>query len=82
MCGFRKVIACGWQMNDERTIEELSQWADVVILVGRPAAWLAEMNIKVPAKKLITIEIGSDTYGDFMHPDLLELLIPKIEVLL
>ncbi len=72
--GFRKVICAGWEKNDPVTLREMCDWAQVVIVVGRPNMW----NLNTPVHKTINIEIGPDVYGHYQHPRLLELLVPKL----
>lgn len=76
--GFMKVIAAGWEMNDADTIKSLCEWADAVIVVGRPGDW----NINTPPQKTLHVEVGEDVWGRYNHPELLELLKPKLEALL
>lgn len=77
--GFRRVLACGWALNDAETLGMLCSWAEAVLLVGRPSQWYIEA---IPANKCIPVEIGPDTYGDYRHHELLKLLVPRIEALL
>lgn len=72
--GFRKVVCIGWELNDYETLDELCKWADVIMVVGRPSDW----GLYVPKDKTINIEIGEDIYGHYLHPRLLEVLLPKI----
>lgn len=77
MFEFRKVIACGWELNDKDTVQMLYDWADVVLIVGRPSEW----NLPLPKDKVRAIDIGPDIYGDYTHPALLDVLLPKIKAL-
>ncbi len=76
--GFKKVIAAGWGMNDEDTIQSLCEWADAVVVVGRPSEW----RLNTPPQKTIHIEVGKDVWGRHNHPALLELLLPKLKELM
>jgi hypothetical protein len=75
--GFRKVVACGWEVNDRDTVKMLCLWADAVLVVGRGALW----NLPVPPEKEVQVEVGQDVWGRYDHPDLLALLEPQIEAL-
>lgn len=64
---FRKVITCGWENTDTETLGMLYDWADVVIVVGRPRDW----NLPTPEQKTLHLEVGSDVWNDYRHPYLI-----------
>lgn len=75
--GFRRVIACGWALNDDQTLNELCEWADVILVVGRASDW----DLKTPKDKTINIEVGADVWGWYDHPVLIRAILPKLEAL-
>lgn len=76
--GFKKVIACGWESNDGETVEELCEWADVVLVVGRPSDW----KIPTPPEKTVMVEVGEDVWGRYDHPKLLAALARELREIL
>ena len=76
--GFNKVIACGWENNDQDTLDMLYKWADVILVVGRGLDW----KLSTPPEKTHLVDIGQDVYGRYNHPELIGMLVPKIEALL
>lgn len=80
--GFRKVLACGWEKNDEETVRMLCEWADVVLVVGSADSWVLNSSLVPPPNKTVLINIGEDRWGRYNHPDLVGVLRPKIEELL
>lgn len=73
--GFAKVIACGWELNDEATLKDMCDWANVVIVVGRATEW----NLPTPPGKTVLIDIGPDIWNDCLDEDLFALLLPRLE---
>lgn len=80
--GFRKVIAAGWETNDEVTIDSLCGWADAVVIVGRGADWKASGLVSTPVNKTLYVEVGPDVWGRYDHPELLATLLPKLKALM
>jgi hypothetical protein len=76
LLGFRKVLACGWETNDEETFKMLVDWADVVLVVG--SEWAAPY----PLDKTVLLDIGPDVWGRHNHPDLVHKLLPLIKGLM
>lgn len=78
--GFQKVLACGWEKNDQETVDMLCDWADAIIVVGSVHDW------NVPAsrflQKSIFVNVGKDRWGHYGHPELHSLLTPLIASLL
>lgn len=76
--GFRKVIACGWEKNDEETVSTLCNWADAILVVGSASTW----KLNTPTNKTHLLDIGVDRWGHYGHQDLLSILTPLVERLL
>jgi hypothetical protein len=77
--GFRKVLACGWEKNDQETVDMLCEWADVVLLL-RDASECVPLCPRLD-QKLVTVFIGLDVWGRYNHPDLVNKLLPIVEAL-
>ena len=75
--GFRKVLACGWEKNDVDTVTMLCNWADVILVVGRPSEWVILDNQFVD--KTIALEVGPDRFGHYGHPELVDMLTHMIK---
>ena len=60
-------IAASWRYNTPETIEMLSAWADLVVVME---SYMVE---KIPFQhrgKLMVCDVGPDRYGKALHPDL------------
>lgn len=79
--GFRKVLTCGWEKNDQPTIDMLYRWADAILIVGSTSKWIADKSVEVVFEETFLIDIGPDVYGWYGHPELLGVLRPKIHAL-
>ena len=75
--GFRKVLACGWEKNDNETVTMLCEWADVIFVVGSAHSW------NIPAEqfrhKAYMLNVGPDRWGHYGNQELVDILTPMIE---
>ena len=78
--GFRKVLACGWEKNDEETVRMLCEWADVILVVGRPSDWVI-LNHQFDSK-IIGLEVGVDRFGHYGNLELVDMLTGMIQPLI
>jgi hypothetical protein len=69
-------LACSWEKNTAETLDMLFRWADKIIVLQ------AEFSQYVPeefAQKLFVVDVGPDVWANGLHPDLLQLLMSKLE---
>jgi hypothetical protein len=69
-------LACSWEKNSAETLKMLFDWADKIIILQ------AHFIQYVPAEyheKVGVVDVGADVWCNGLHPDLLNLLISKLE---
>lgn len=69
-------LACSWEKNSPDTLKMLFEWADKIIVLQ------AHFVQYIPAEyhaKVGVVDVGPDVWCNGLHPDLLNILIEKLE---
>jgi predicted protein tyrosine phosphatase len=72
-------LACGWEGNTPETLRMLCEWADFVIIMQE------EFRKYVPEEfhgKLQVVDVGPDIWCNSLHPDLLEVVDAKLQLMM
>lgn len=72
-------LAIGWEKNSVDTLSMLCTWADKVIIMQ------AEFEQFIPTaykEKIEIIDVGPDVWFNGLHPELINIIGPKLDLLL